>query len=433
MLAILWVMCYNEMESFPVILPYFSFANGDKFMGTVTQKFVIVLLTIVLLMVMNVILQQSEFTSSDFGNSRSQGRVVMTGKDSTFSPTVPSGDTGIEWTVSKPLQNEENGENILCDSKGENQTSTSLTLSAPQGGHESAPVLAQDFSKKNEKFLQKNFQKDHLPDSRKFVPSDIVKNAPWPFSVAGGKEMRKEIPSDVSPAPVRPLGSSRTVAVVERQRNSAKKSLSPSENELGSPESAQSPAPALPPEGAAASVALDPEPVLPPGYHVAPRGNNAVRSPAPVQASHEIPDFSLPSAPPQEVAMPALPPVGVKMRDFPPVEERTLRDFPPVEEFQGPGLLKAPVLVEEKAEMSPEKEWQVPDPIINDGEQGNFPLVYGEMELVTPNGYFGAEKPVTIPSVPEEREGVNDLLTIDAVVDLPEPVRPQEFPPVEKQ
>lgn len=131
--------------------------------------------------------------------------------------------------------------------------------------------------------------------------------------------------------------------------------------------------------------------------------------------------------------MPALPPVGVKMRDFPPVEERTLRDFPPVEEFQGPGLLKAPVLVEEKAEMSPEKEWQVPDPIINDGEQGNFPLVYGEMELVTPNGYFGAEKPVTIPSVPEEREGVNDLLTIDAVVDLPEPVRPQEFPPVEKQ
>ena len=56
-----------------------------------------------------------------------------------------------------------------------------------------------------------------------------------------------------------------------------------------------------------------------------------------------------------------------------------------------------------------------------------------EMELVKPNGYFGAEKPVTIPSVPEEKEGANDLLTIDAVVDLPESEGAHEFPKVEER
>ena len=175
---------------------------------------------------------------------------------------------------------------------------------------------------------------------------------------------------------------------------------------------------------------MDSEPVLPPGYHVAPRGNQKARPLAPVPASHEIPEMSLSPAPPQDLVMPALPPVEANMRDFPPVEEKTLRDFPPVEEFQGPGLLRAPTLEEEKAEMTPEKTF--PDPIINDGEQGNFPLAYGEMELVKPNGYFGTEKPVTIPSVPEEKEGADDLLTIDAVVDLPESASPQAFPPVEE-
>ena len=262
------------------------------------------------------------------------------------------------------------------------------------------------------------------------MPSDIIKNAPWPFSAAGGKEVRNEIPSTVSPAPVQPPASSRTVAVVERQSNSAKKRLSPPESDLSSTESAQSPALALPQESAAASVALDPEPVLPPGYHVAPRGSNVVRSPAPAQTSQEIPDFSLPPAPPQEVAMPTLPPVEAKMRDFPPVEERTLRDFPPVEESLEPGLLKAPTLGKENTEMTQEKKFQ--DPINNENAQGNFPLAYGEMELVKPNRHFGVEKPVTIPSVPEEKDGVNDLLTIDAVVDLPESESPREFPPVEE-
>ena len=210
-----------------------------------------------------------------------------------------------------------------------------------------------------------------------------------------------------------------------------KNRLSHSKKDLESPESAQSPAPSPPKEREVAAVALDPEPVLPPGYHVAPRGNKMVRPLAPVPASHEVPEKSFSSAPPQEVAMQTLPPVEAKMRDFPPVEEKTMRDFPPVEESSGPGLLKAPILREENAEMTPEKNWR--DPIINEGEQGNFPLAYGEMELVKPNRYFGVEKPVTIPSVPEENEGANDLLTIDSVVDLPESESPREFPPVEEQ
>jgi hypothetical protein len=400
-------------------------------MGTITQKFVIVLLTIVILMVMNVILQQSEFTTSYFGNSPSQGRVMVTGTDSTFSPTVPSEGPSVEWSVAKPFQNEENGENVLDDSEGENQTSTSLTLSEPQNSGENGPVLAQDFSKKNEKNFQAGFQNDNFLDTRKESPSDIVKNAPWPFSTAGGKEEVDETPTKVSPVPVQPSVPQRTVAVVERQGNSTKKRLSHSGKDPGSSVLAHSPAPPSSPQAAAAEVALDPEPILPPGYHVAPRGSTKVRPLAPVPASHEIPEMSLSPAPPQEIALPTLPPVEAKMLDFPPVEEKTMRDFPPVEEFQGPGLLKAPTLGEENAEMKPEKMWQ--EPIINENEQGNFPMAYGEMELVKPNGYFGAEKPVTIPSVPEEKEGADDLLTIDAVVDLPEPARPQEFPPVEEQ
>lgn len=394
-------------------------------MSATTQKFVIVLLTIALLMVMNVILQQSEFTSSDFGNSRSQGRVLVTGKDSTFSPTVPSEDAAIEWTVSKPLQNEENGENVLPDPEGENLASNTLTLMEPQIGGENAPGSIPEISKKNEKILQKNFPNDNLRNSRKATQSDIVKNAPWPFSSAGGKEVVNETPSNVSPAPIQPLAPSNTVAVIERQRNSAKKRLSPPENDLSSAKTPKPPAPPLTQDSVE-----EPEPILPPGYHVAPRGNNLVRSPAPVQSGTEIPDFSLPPAPPQEIAMPTLPPVEVKILDFPPVEEKVLRDFPPVEESPDPGLLKAPTLGEENAEMVPEKNLQAP--INNENAQGNFPLAYGEMELVKPNAYFGVEKPVTIPSVPEEKEGASDLLTIDAVVDLPESESSREFPPVEE-
>ena len=128
--------------------------------------------------------------------------------------------------------------------------------------------------------------------------------------------------------------------------------------------------------------------------------------------------------------MPTLPPVEANMRDFPPVEEKTLQDFPPVEESLGPGLLKAPTLAEEKAEMKPEKDFQ--DPIINEGEQGNFPMAYGEMELVKPNQYFGVKKPVILPAVPEEKEKSNDLLTIDAVVDLPDSGKFREFPKADK-
>lgn len=400
-------------------------------MGTITQKFVIVLLTIVLLMVMNVILQQSEFNSSYFGNSPSQGRVSVTGTDSTFSPTVPSEDSAIEWSVSKPLQNEKNSENVLCDFEGENQTSTSLTVSDPQIGRENAPVLAQDFPKKNKKIFQKNLQNEILLDPKRESPSDIVKNAPWPFSATGGKEEVSEIPPGLFPTPTEPTEPPRKVVVVKRQGKSAKKPLSQPEQESGSMEPAQSPAPPSSQETAAGAVALAPEPVLPPGYHVAPRGNRMDRPLAPVQASHEAPEMSLSPAPPQDLVMPELPPVEAKMRDFPPVEEKMMRVFPPVEESRGPGLLKAPTFGEENAEMTPEKNLQ--DPIINDGEQGNFPLAYGEMELVTPNGYFGAAKPVTIPSVPEEKEGANDLLTIDAVVDLPESEGSREFPKAEER
>ncbi len=83
--------------------------------------------------------------------------------------------------------------------------------------------------------------------------------------------------------------------------------------------------------------------------------------------------------------------------------------------------------------MTPEKEWLAPDPIINEGEQGNFPMAYGEMELVEPNKYFGVKKPVTLPAVPEEKEKANDLLTIDAVVDLPDSEKFREFPKAGKQ
>ena len=67
------------------------------------------------------------------------------------------------------------------------------------------------------------------------------------------------------------------------------------------------------------------------------------------------------------------------------------------------------------------------------GEQGNFPMAYGEMELVEPNKYFGVKKPVTLPAVPEEKEKANDLLTIDAVVDLPDSEKFREFPKAGKQ
>ena len=146
------------METIPGILPILISANRDKFMGTITQKFVIVFLTIVFLMVMNVILQQSEFTASYFGKSPSQGRVLVTGTDSTFSPSVPSDGASIEWSVSKPFQNEENGENVLGDSEGENQTFTPLTHSAPQSEGENDLVLAQDFSKKMKKICKRIFR-----------------------------------------------------------------------------------------------------------------------------------------------------------------------------------------------------------------------------------------------------------------------------------
>ena len=100
-----------------------------------------------------------------------------------------------------------------------------------------------------------------------------------------------------------------------------------------------------------------------------------------------------------------------------------------MEDSVAPGLLEAPTLGEENRE-KPEEEAQTL--YINEETQGNFPMVYGEMELVKPNGHFGVEKPVTIPSVPEEKDGVDDLLTIDAVVDLPEPQSPRAFPPVEE-
>ena len=199
-------------------------------MSTITvRKFVLVSFTIVILMVMNAVFQESEFVTSFFGNSQSRGRVSVTGTDSTFSPTVTPQDPSIEWAVSKPLQNEENGETVLYKSEPENQTSASSSVSAPQKSLECDPILTQDFSKKNRKIFQKDRQDDDFLDSRKKSPSDIVKNAPWPFSAAGGKTEANETPLSVSRIQAPALPSSETVAVVERQGSSARKKGLPSE------------------------------------------------------------------------------------------------------------------------------------------------------------------------------------------------------------
>lgn len=391
------------------------------------QKFVIVFFTIVLLLVINALFQESEFVSSFFGNSPSQGRVTMTVTDSTFSPTVPSKAPSVEWSVSKPLQNKENGETISPGSESENPSTASFAVSDPQKSPEYAPDLTQDFSQKNKNIFPQSFQSEDFTESRKKTPSDIVKNAPWPFSLFGGHSETDENQSGIFLLPEKPSVPQQTVAVVERKKSSPKKDLLPSEKDLNSPESSQPPAP---PKTQASAVPV-PEPVLPPGYHVAPRvSRKPILPPAPVPASHEFPEIPISPAPPQEIVMPTLPPVEANMRDFPPVEGKTLQDFPPVEESLGPGLLKAPTLAEEKAEMKPEKDFQ--DPIINEGEQGNFPMAYGEMELVKPNQYFGVKKPVILPAVPEEKEKSNDLLTIDAVVDLPDSGKFREFPKADK-
>ena len=392
------------------------------------QKFVLVLFTIVILMVINALLQESEFVPSFFGNSPSQGRVTVTGTDSTFSPTVTSEETSIEWSASKPFQNEENGENILDKPDRQSQSSASFSVSAPQKSPECEPVLTREFSQKNKNIFRKDFSNEDFADSRRKTPSDIVKNAPWPFSLFGGKSEVDENQPNVFLIPEKPLVPPQTVAVVERKKTAEKKVRLPSENDLNASESSQSPAP---PQEAQVSAMPAPEPVLPPGYHVAPRvSRKPILPPAPVPASHEAPEILLSPALPQDITLPTLPPVEAKMRDFPPVEEKTMQDFPSVEGTEAPGLLKAPTLDEENAEMTPEKNLQ--DPIINEDALGNFPMAYGEMELVKPNRHFGVEKPVTIPDVPEEKESSNDLLTIDSVVDLPESERFREPPKAEK-
>lgn len=395
-------------------------------MSTITiRKIVIVFFTIAILMVMNAVLLESEFVPSFFGNSSSQGRVSVTGTDSTFSPTVTPHTPPVEWSVSKPLQNEENGETILYNSEPENQASGSSPVSSPQKSPECCPILTQKFSRKNKNISQKDLQDDDLGDSRKKIPSDIVRNAPWPFSATGGNVEVNETRPSVSPISGQTSPSSETVAVVERQGTSAKKKVLPSEKGLKSPDLPVSPAP--PPPEAQATAFLAPEPVLPPGYHVAPRVTMKPSLPSsPFPASHEAPGIPLSPAPPQDITLPELPPIEARIRDFPPVEAKTLRDFPPVEESEDTSLLPMPTLGEKKGENMPEKTFQ--EPIINENAQGNFPMAYGEMELVEPNGYFGVQKPVIIPSVPIEKENSNDLLTIDSVVDLPESEKIREFP-----
>jgi len=396
------------------------------------RKFVIVLFTIVILMVINALLHQSVFTPSYFGNSLPQGRVSLTDTDFVYSPNEPLPDSSPRNTVPKALQNKEDSENFLYNSETESQISASFSVSAPQNSPESNPDLLQEISKKNQKNFQPDFIPDDLRDLKKASQSDIVKNAPWPFSAAGGKEGNEENISESGIQSPLPPGNSRTVVLVERRRTSGKNETKLEKTPDDSERSTSSEPHREVIQPAAA--------VLPPHYHLAPRiTNKPIQAPVPVPTSNELPQTPFSEVPSQTITIPEFPPLKEeklqdfppveeeKLRDFPPVEEEKLRDFPPVEEANSPGLLKTPALEpKNEKEVSPDTKLQMP--VIKDETRGNFPLAYGEMELVKPYPHFGVQEPVSIPSVPDKNENPNALLTIDSVEDLPESKKIREFP-----